>query len=241
MNNHTSRWSVIFHYGLTQGTTLWVIQAIKIERMERYSEKISPKRRDETFTVPGRHGNLTTTDGAFDSYIRSAEFIVKDEKRIDEICAHFKGSGWLIFSSEPDRKYKARVANQIEFSHIIWRFKRFVVEFEVQPFGYDVFEQTITKTAPFSLFNIGTFESEPIITIFGNGNITLYVNSQNNFLKEITDKIIIDSEMKNTYNNSISLNYKMSGDFPTLSLGENHISWIGDVKEVEIQPNWRFL
>lgn len=209
--------------------------------MERYSEKISPKRRDETFTVPGRHGNLTTTDGAFDSYIRSAEFIVKDEKRIDEICAHFKGSGWLIFSSEPDRKYKARVANQIEFSHIIWRFKRFVVEFEVQPFGYDVFEQTITKTAPFSLFNIGTFESEPIITIFGNGNITLYVNSQNNFLKEITDKIIIDSEMKNIYNNSISLNYKMSGDFPTLSLGENHISWIGDVKEVEIQPNWRFL
>lgn len=209
--------------------------------MERCPEKISPKRRDETFTVPGRHGNLTTTDGAFDSYIRSAEFIVKDEKRIDEICTHFKDSGWLIFSSEPDRKYKARVANQIEFSRVIRHLKRFVVEFEVQPFGYDIFEQTITKTVPFRLFNIGTFESEPTITIFGNGNITLYVNNQNVFLKEITDKIIIDSEMKNTYNNSISLNYKMSGDFPTLSLGENHISWIGDVKKVEIAPNWRFL
>ena len=192
--------------------------------MERCPEKISPKRRDETFTVPGRHGNLTTTAGAFDSYIRSAEFIVKDEKRIDEICAHFKGSGWLIFSSEPDRKYKARVANQIEFSHVIRHFKRFVVEFEVQPFGYDVFEQTITKTAPFSLFNIGTFEAEPIITIFGNGNTTLYVNSQKISLKEIMDKIIIDSEMKNAYNNSVSLNYKMSGDFPVLSLGENNIS-----------------
>ena len=209
--------------------------------MERCPEKISPKRRDETFTVPGRHGNLTTTDGAFDSYIRSAEFIVKDEKRIDEICAHFKGSGWLIFSSEPDRKYKARVANQIEFSHVIRHFKRFVVEFEVQPFGYDIFEQTITKTAPFSLFNIGTFESEPIITIFGNGNITLYVNNKSIYLKEITDKIIIDSEMKNAYNNSVSLNYKMSGDFPALSLGENNISWIGNVTKLEIQPNWRWL
>lgn len=209
--------------------------------MERCPEKISPKRRDETFTVPGRHGNLTTTDGAFDSYIRSAEFIVKDEKRIDEICAHFKGSNWLIFSSEPDRKYKARVANQIEFSHVIRHFKRFVVEFEIQPFGYDIFEQTITKTAPFSLFNIGTFEAEPIITIFGNGNITLYVNSQSNFLKDITDKVIIDSEMKNAYNNSVSLNYKMNGDFPTLSLGENNISWIGNVTKLEIQPNWRFL
>ena len=209
--------------------------------MERCPEKISPKRRDETFTVPGRHGNLTTTDGAFDTYIRSAEFIVKDENRIDEICAHFKGSGWLIFSSEPDRKYKARVANQIEFSHVIRHFKRFVVEFEVQPFGYDVFEQTITKTTPFSLFNIGTFEAEPIITLFGNGNITLYVNNKSIYLKEITDKIIIDSEMKNAYNNSVSLNYKMNGDFPTLSLGENNISWIGNVTKLEIQPNWRFL
>ena len=137
--------------------------------------------------------------------------------------------------------FKARVANQIEFSHVIRHFKRFAVEFEMQPFGYDIFEQTITKTAPFSLFNIGTFEAEPIITIFGNGNITLYVNSQSNFLKDITDKVIIDSEMKNAYNNSVSLNYKMNGDFPTLSLGENNISWIGNVTKLEIQPNWRFL
>ena len=209
--------------------------------MERCPEKISPKRRDETFTVPGRHGNLTTTDGAFESYIRSTEFIVKDKKKIDEICAQFKGSGWLIFSSEPDRKYKARVANQIEFSHVIRHFKRFVVEFEVQPFGYDVFEQTITKTAPFSLFNIGTVDSEPIITIFGTGNITLYVNNQSISLKEIAGSITIDSEMQNAYNGAASMNNKMSGEFPILSLGENHITWLGNVTKLEIQPNWRYI
>ena len=209
--------------------------------MERCPEKISPKRRDETFTVPGRHGNLTTTDGAFESYIRSTEFIVKDKKKIDEICAHFKGSGWLIFSSEPDRKYKARVANQIEFSHVIRHFKRFVVEFEVQPFGYDVFEQTITKTAPFSLFNIGTVDSETIITIFGTGNITLYVNNQSISLKEIAGSITIDSEMQNAYNGAASMNNKMSGEFPILSLGENHITWLGNVTKLEIQPNWRYI
>ena len=209
--------------------------------MERCPEKISPKRRDETFTVPGRHGNLTTTDGAFESYIRSTEFIVKDKKKIDEICAHFKGSGWLIFSSEPDRKYKARVANQIEFSHVIRHFKRFVVEFEVQPFGYDVFEQTITKTAPFSLCNIGTVDSEPIITIFGTGNITLYVNNQSISLKEIAGSITIDSEMQNAYNGAASMNNKMSGEFPILSLGENHITWLGNVTKLEIQPNWRYI
>lgn len=209
--------------------------------MERCPEKISPKRRDETFTVPGRHGNLTTTDGAFDSYIRSAEFIVNNEKIIDEICAHFKGSGWLIFSNEPDRKFKARVANQIEFSHVIRHFKRFAVEFEVQPFGCDIFEQTITKTAPFSLFNIGTVDSEPIITIFGTGNITLYVNNQSISLKEIAGSITIDSEMQNAYNGAASMNNKMSGEFPILSLGENHITWLGNVTKLEIQPNWRYI
>ena len=166
---------------------------------------------------------------------------MNNEKRIDEICAHFKGSGWLIFSNEPDRKYKARVANQIEFSHIIRCLKRFIVEFEVQPFGYDVFEQNIMKTAPFNLFNIGTFEAEPIITIFGAGNITLYVNNQNIYLKEIADSITIDSEMQNAYNGAASMNNKMQGEFPILSLGENHITWLGNVTRLEIQPNWRWI
>lgn len=209
--------------------------------MERCPDKISPRRRDETFTVPGRHGNLTTTDGAFDSYVRSAEFIVRDERKIDEICAHFKGAGWLIFSNELDRKYKARVANQIEFSHIIRNLKRFIIEFEVQPFGYDVFEQALVKTAPFNLFNIGTFESEPIITIFGTGNITLKINDQNVYLTGIADKITLNSEMQNAYRDAASLNNKMSGNFPILSLEENEISWTGNVTKLEIQPNWRWI
>lgn len=209
--------------------------------MERCPEKISPKRREETFTVSGRHGNLTTTDGAFDSYIRSAEFIVTDMNKVDEICAHFKGSGWLIFSSEPDRKYKARVANQIEFSYVLKHFKRFAIEFEVQPFGYDVFEQKLVKTAPFSLFNIGTFESEPIITIFGTGNIMLYVNSQNISLKEITGEITLDCEAMNAYCGTTSLNNKMRGEFPKFEVGENLVNWNGNVTKVEIQPNWRWL
>lgn len=209
--------------------------------MERCPERISPKRRDEIFVVPGRHGNLVTTDGAYETYIRSAEFIVKDEKRIDEICAHFKGSGWLIFDTESDRKYKARVANQIEFSHIIRNLKRFVVEFEVQPFAYDVCEQSIIKSKPFSIFNMGTFESELMITVYGTGNITLYINNQGIVLKGITSDITINSEIQNAYSGVTSLNNKMNGEFPILSLGENNISWTGNVTKLEIQPNWRWL
>ena len=72
-------------------------------------------------------------------------------------------------------------------------------------------------------------------------DVTLYVNNKSIYLKEIKDKIVIDSEMKNAYNNAVSLNYKMSGNFPILSVGENNISWTGNVTKLEIQPNWRFL
>ena len=48
--------------------------------IERFPEKISPSRRDQTIEISGRHGNLTVTDGSFGTYILQAEFIVKNEK-----------------------------------------------------------------------------------------------------------------------------------------------------------------
>lgn len=209
--------------------------------MERCPEKVSPKRRDGSFTVPGRHGDLTTTDGAFEAYIKSVEFIVMDVTRIGEISAHFKDSGWLTFSNEPDRRYKARVANQIEFSHIIKTLKRFAVEFEVQPFSYDIFSPTFAKTKLFKIFNMGTVESEAIITIFGSGNITLSVNGENVYLTGIIDKITLDSEMQNAYRGTTSMNnrMRMQGEFPVLNVGQNDITWAGNVTKLEIHPNWR--
>ena len=126
-------------------------------------------------------------------------------------------------------------------SHIIKKFKRFVIEFDVQPFGYDIEPYIVTKTTPFSLTNIGTFESEPIVTVYGTGNITLYINNQSIILKNITDNITINSEMKNAYSGIPLLNNKMSGEFPVLELGENNISWVGNVSKLEIQPNWRWF
>ena len=209
--------------------------------MERCPEKMIPSRRDETVVISGRHGNLTLTDGSFDTYIRQAEFIIKDKTRIDDICAHFRGSGWLIFDTEPYRKYKARISNKVEISHILRDLKRFAVEFEIQPFGYEINPQTIEKIAPFSLFNMGTFESEPVITVFGSGNITLYVNNQSVVLSSISSSITLNSETLNAYSGSTSLNNKMNGEFPKFQVGENTINWTGNVTKIEVQPNWRWF
>lgn len=209
--------------------------------MEFLPERISPKRRDEAITISGRHGTLTATDGTFEPYILQAEFIAKDLSKTDKICSHFKGEGDLIFSDNLDRKYKARVNNQIEFSRIIRSLKRFAVEFEVQPFMYEAAPSLLTLTEPTSILNIGTFESEPIITIYGQGDITLTINNLNLILNGIDGKITINSEILNAYSGALLLNNKMSGDFPNFSVGENIISWTGSVMKLEIMPNWRWI
>lgn len=209
--------------------------------MEFLPERISPKRRDESIVISGRHGNLTVTDGTFEPYILQTEFIVKDLSKIDKICSHFKGEGDLIFSDNLDRKYKARVNNQIEFSRIIRRLKRFAVEFEVEPFMYEAASSLLTLTEQKSILNIGTFESEPIITVYGQGDITLTINNLNLILNGIDGKITINSEILNAYKDTLSLNNKMSGDFPVFSVGENIISWAGSVTKLEIMPNWRWI
>lgn len=209
--------------------------------MEFLPERISTKRRDEAIVISGRHGNLTATDGTFETYILQAEFILKDISKIDKICSHFKGSSDLIFSNDLDRKFKAKVNNQVEFTRLIRDLKRFAVEFEVQPFMYEAVPSILTLTEPTSILNTGTFESEPIITVYGQGNITLTFNNSNIILNNIEEKITINSEILNAYDGNSSLNNKMSGDFPVFKLGENNISWTGSVTKLEITPNWRWI
>lgn len=209
--------------------------------MEFLPERISPKRRDEAITISGRHGTLTATDGTFEPYILQTEFIAKDLSKTDKICSHFKGEGDLIFSSNLNKKYKARINNKIEFLRIIRSLKRFAVEFEVQPFMYEAVPSTLTLTEPTTILNIGTFESEPIITIYGQGDITLTINNLSLILNGIDEKITINSEILNAYKDTLSLNNKMSGDFPIFSIGNNNISWTGSVTKLEITPNWRWI
>ena len=209
--------------------------------MERCPERISPKRRDETITIPGRQGVLVTTDGTYESYIKQAEFIVRDTSRLDAICSHFKGSGWLTFSNEPDRRYKARVSNTITLAHVIGKIKRFPVEFEVQPFAYERNPKIISKSDPFGIVNPGTFESEPIITLHASGDVSLLINGKTITLSDITETVTIDSETMNVYSGSVSMNNNMAGDFPIFNVGNNSIFWTGNVAKVEVQPNWRWL
>lgn len=82
--------------------------------------------------------------------------------------------------------------------------------------------------------------SEPVITVYGYGEITLMVGMTITGL-EIADKITLDTPLMEAYVGATSMNSCMSGDFPLLLPGKNAVSWSGNVSKVEIQPNWRSL
>ena len=134
--------------------------------------------------------------------------------------------------------------NQISFEKILRGnpHRSFAVNFRCKPFWYqeNVPEITLTTSGTF-VTNPGSVYSQPVITVYGSGEITLMVGMTIVELDGITDSITLDTPLMEAYQGVNSMNSNMSGDFPTLAPGANAVSWTGNVTKVVIQPNWRYL
>ena len=204
-----------------------------------------PSERVAFTDVPGRSGSLTQLEGddVYDDMVLTATCLIADPSRIPEIAAWLRGSGTVTFANRQGGFYHARVVNQIPFEKILRGnpHRSFAINFRCKPFWYlsDVGLITLTTSGTF-ITNPGSVASEPVITVYGYGEITLMVGMTITEL-EITDKITLDTPLMEAYSGSTSMNSCMSGDFPSLLPGKNAVSWSGNVSRVEIQPNWRSL
>ena len=207
-------------------------------------ETIRPERRMESITIPGRNGSLHTDESVYESYDRTMECAIKKRANLDEIAAWFVGSGKMTFSTEPDKVYYVTISNKISIAQMMRTFQRFMVTMDTQPFKYNVNARDDTRvlTAPSILVNGGSVYAQPIITVYGNGDITLTINGVDFPLYGVEESITIDSERMEVFKGNVSQNSKYGGmTFPRLEVEENTISWTGDVTEVEIVPCWRWL
>lgn len=203
-----------------------------------------PERRVETIKVDGRSGTLHADEGVYEAYNKVMECAVIDRKKIDEIAIWLNGFGEIIFSTEPDKVYTVLLANKVDITGMMRTFQRFQLTMECQPFKKSVnaFGDTLNLTEGTKIYNKGTFESRPVITITGSGNITLTINEKNYVLTGVSGSITIDSEMMEVYSGNQNENSKYNATgFPVFAVGENEISWTGNVSNVEIKPNWRWL
>ena len=206
-----------------------------------------------TFTnVPGRSGSLTTLEGdyVYDDLIMTATCVIADPSRITEIAGWLRGSGTVTFANRDGGFYYARVTNQIPFEKILRGnpHRSFAVNFRCKPFWYEAnvppknIQPASGSTSGYvTIQNPGNVPSEPIITVTGSGEITLFVGMTIVELSDVDGEITIDSTLQEAYSGMASMNICMSGDFPTLSPGNSTISWTGNVTFLKVEPNWRYL
>ena len=169
-----------------------------------------------TFTnVPGRSGSLTTLEGdeVYDDLLLTATCFISDPSRIPEIAAWLRGSGTVTFANRQGGFYYARVVNQISFEKILRGnpHRSFAVNFRCQPFWYaeNVAPITLTTSGSF-VTNPGSVSSEPVITVYGNGEVTLMVGMTIVELDAL-GSITLDTPLMEAYSGNTSMNSAMSG------------------------------
>jgi phage-related protein len=93
--------------------------------------------------------------------------------------------------------------------------------------------------------NSGNTKSKPRITIYGNGTINLSLNGSQIFVIALGNEgqITIDSAQMEAYNGGILKNRLVTGDYDNfvLNVGENTLSWTGNVSEIEIDNYSRWI
>ena len=205
-----------------------------------------PNERATFVNVPGRSGSLTVLEGdaVYDDLVLTAQCMVENLERYEEIASYLRGSGHVTFANRPEGYYEARIVNQIPFEKILRGnpHRTFTVNFRCKPFWYAESAPAITVTQSGTFVtNPGNVYAEPVITVYGSGTITLMVGMSIADLSGIAGSITLDTPLMEAYSGVTSMNSAMSGEFPVLLPGANAISWTGNVSKVVIEPHWRYL
>ena len=205
-----------------------------------------PAERSTQTNVPGRPGSLTTLEGedVYDDLLLTATCFISGPAQIPAIVAWLKGSGTVAFANRLGGHYQARIVNQIPFEKILRGNPHcsFAVNFRCFPFFYADNAPDITVTVSGTVItNPGSVYSEPVLTVYGSGDVTLMVGATIVELTDVSGSIVIDTVLQEAYLGNTQMNDHMSGEFPVLKPGMNAISWTGTVERVVISPNWRYL
>lgn len=206
-------------------------------RRQRAEEQI------EEYEVPYRNEELIIHTDRYKPYLREMIVVAKDLSQINRINSWLRGRGKLRTSIEKDGFFYASVFSGLDYKEIAKDIQDFRVSFKVDPFFYlDSGQETIIITEKTKLINPGTYRAEPVIKIYGAGNITLNINSDFYKFKDIENEITIDSNLQTIYKDTLNQSHKFYADeFPVFDMGDINITWEGSVDKVEIIPRWRML
>ena len=198
---------------------------------------VRPEERVKHVEIPGRSGDLTETEGehVYNSYIQTATIQVISGFRVREVYKWLRGSGYVTFSTEPDRRQRARIIGAVTLNKIsrgldIWAGE---VQFYCQPLKENL--QTIVSTVSTSGTNVrnnGDVESYPIITATAStSSMTIEAGGNALVITGLTSSsdYVIDCDAQIITNTAGTADYtaNSSGNFPVLKAGNNAVTGNG--------------
>lgn len=196
------------------------------------------------YVIEGRNGTLTEDLETYKNIEIPINFNFIERSDFFEKILNIKK--WLLdikdnrlLFSDSRYYYKVKYVKCNDIARSLKVIGRLTVIFVCEPFLYSCSKNTFTSQ-PAILKNSGLV-SQPLIKAFGNGNILLNINDITLTIKDVSNYVIIDSDLQNCYDEFGLKNNKMFGDFPVLQEGENTIAWSSNVTKIEIEPNWRWL
>lgn len=218
-------------------------------QVETFPSYQMPKRSYEKIHIPGRNGDLLVDEGSWENVERTYSVSVgsfekeyyKMVNAISEWLYSAKTYSRLEDSYEPEYYRLAVYLDGLEMSNLFDHGGKGELVFDCKPQRFlksgDIFtsitESTIIK-------NPTSFDSSPIIKVYGTGSGVLNVGDYQINISNIGNQIIIDSEIQDAYldktnkNNVISLR----DGFPKLAPGNTTISFSGNITKVEVAPKW---
>ena len=175
---------------------------------------VRPEERVQHIEIPGRSGDMTQTEGdqIYNSYIQTASIMVPGGYRVRDIYKWLRGSGYVTFSGEPDRRQEARIIGAITLNKHSRNLDWWVgeVQFYCQPLKQKLSQAQDTVSMNGTIINAGDVDEKPVFVVtctggtatltVGDKSISVSDNSQGTLLR-------IDSDAMMVTDTSMALNW----------------------------------
>lgn len=203
-----------------------------------------PQIRTNITEIDGRDGDIVEYLG-YSAYDKIISIGLSKNYDINQVIKYFSNKGTIVFSNEPDKLYYFEIVEKIDYERLV-KFRTANVRLHIQPYKYllneTIVDVNITSQTQLVVNNQGLEKSKPIIKLYGTGIIALSINGVEVFETNISDSYItIDSFEEEAYKDGVLKNRDMTGQFPTLEVGNNTITWVGSLTRIIVDPKSRWL
>lgn len=210
----------------------------------------APEQDIEFVEIKGLDGDLAISNDRLKSFDRSFPFVMNSQDSIETDFGQLtdfllSSPGWhqLEWVGSPDHIYTAMYFEQSDMSRIVRTLGKGVLNFRMKPtkkLKTGLKEVSLDS----SITNPTNRASKPLITIKGNGNMSLQIGKHKLDLKNVDSGLIIDVETgsatdltgkRNQYDKVV--NYP----FPVIEPGKQTILKTGNITSVTVIPRWEVV